>query len=278
MRQQHFDLMNQLVTLKGEQTKQPSTLEQVKQMGNNLNFRERHSAGYIDGTMAAGSRRYCSQSCRHGRKTSVHERVESAYVSAGHSFAAWRCTANRTAAGAPTAPSANAAPENRAAQNPIPEMDIMTKTLFIAIADNAAAALKLGIAGDEFAERLCDNFGPRTYDNFIEQNAKETLLPLFASIPEAWTLLQPFEPAIANSSMNFTPTPTNSQMKKLHRLSLHQPQRQPRPKRRPRQTGRQNERLLCPLSHDSPRHSDDHPAEAHPDRRATAYVDDCGRE
>ena len=73
----------------------------------------------------------------------------------------------------------------------------MTKTLFIAIADNAAAALKLGIAGDEFAERLCDNFGPRTYDNFIEQNAKETLLPLFASIPEAWTLLQPFEPALA---------------------------------------------------------------------------------
>ena len=75
-------------------------------------------------------------------------------------------------------------------------MDIMTKTLFVAIADNAAAALKLGMPGDEFAERVCDNFGARTYDSFIEGNPKETLLPIFQSIPEAWQLLQPFEVAL----------------------------------------------------------------------------------
>ena len=78
----------------------------------------------------------------------------------------------------------------------IPEMDIMTKSLFVAIADNAVAALKLGMPGDEFAERVCDNFGARTYDSFIEGNPKETLLPIFQSIPEAWQLLQPFEIAL----------------------------------------------------------------------------------
>jgi len=82
------------------------------------------------------------------------------------------------------------------AQEVLPEMDIMTKTLFVAIADNAAAALKLGMPGDEFAERVCDNFGARTYDSFIEGNPKETLLPIFQSIPEAWQLLQPFEVAL----------------------------------------------------------------------------------
>ena len=198
MRQQHFDLMNQLVTLKGEQTKQPSTLEQVKQMGEVIST----FASVIPQATSMEPWQQLLVDTVPKAADMVEKLVSMNALNRRMSAPA---TASRPG-GAPqtgppplpaTAPSANAAPENSAAQNPIPEMDIMTKTLFVAIADNAAAALKLGIAGDEFAERLCDNFGPRTYDNFIEQNTKETLLPLFASIPEAWTLLQPFEPALA---------------------------------------------------------------------------------
>ena len=205
MRKQHADLMNQLISLKGEQTKQPSTLEQVKQMGEVISTfasvipqatpMEPWQQMLVDTvpkatdmvekliTMNAMNRRM-PQAPRPGTPP------QNPQPQPGVTVASPPVQAN---AGTPPAPP-NPNPAVPAPQ--VPEMDIMTKTLLVAIGDNAVAALKLGMAGDEFAERLCDNFGPRTYDNFIEQNPKETLLPLFASIPEAWTLLQPFEPVL----------------------------------------------------------------------------------
>lgn len=77
-----------------------------------------------------------------------------------------------------------------------PEMDTMQRTILITIANMAAQALNLGVAGDEFAEKICYKFGGAAYDSFLAQVPQDKLLPLFQSVPECWAVLQPFEGAL----------------------------------------------------------------------------------
>lgn len=191
-------LMEKILTSRVEQTKQPSPMEQVSQMAEIMS----KVAGIIP-----------QPSTMEPWQQVLVETVPKATDMIGN-LMTMNAMRNRTPAPAQRAP-VQAPPQQVVTsppaqvnvgtpppQTPAPqpaeteamlEMDIMTRGLFLAIADNAAAALKLGIAGDEFAERVCDNFGARTYDSFIEGNPKESLLPIFQSIPEAWQLLQPFE-------------------------------------------------------------------------------------
>ena len=200
---QNTVLMSKLMDYKAEERKQPSPMDQVKQMAevmttvagiipqpNNLEPWQQVLVETVPKatdmveklvTMNAMNRRMPMQ----GQRPPVAQ---------SQPAPAQVVTTPAPQVNVGTPPPQTAPPQP--AQPGIPEMDIMTKTLFVAIADNAAAALKLGMPGDEFAERVCDNFGARTYDSFIEGNPKDSLLPIFQSIPEAWQLLQAFEAAL----------------------------------------------------------------------------------
>ena len=198
------DLMKQLISNRVEQTKQPSPMEQVSQMAeimtkvagiipqpNNLEPWQQVLVETVPKATDMVEKLVTMSAMRNrapipGQRPPVGQPITQA-APVGQPVV----TAPPAQVNVGTPPPQTAPPQP--ATEAIPEMDIMTKTLFVAIADNAAAALKLGMPGDEFAERVCDNFGARTYDSFIEGNLKETLLPIFQSIPEAWQLLQPFE-------------------------------------------------------------------------------------
>jgi hypothetical protein len=90
------------------------------------------------------------------------------------------------------------------------QMDIMQKTVLVMVSQNAAAALQLGMPGDEFADRVVERIGIQTYDEFIRDHPKEQLIPLIMGIPEAWQVLQPFEatlPAFLDSFYKYSEEP-----------------------------------------------------------------------
>jgi hypothetical protein len=77
-----------------------------------------------------------------------------------------------------------------------PDMDTQTRSMIYQVAVLATNALNLGLEGGQFADQICYKFGQAVYDNFIGGVPKETLLGKFKSVPEAWQLLQPFEPQL----------------------------------------------------------------------------------
>jgi hypothetical protein len=197
-------LMSKLIDYKAEERKQPSPMDQVKQMAEVMTT--------VAGIMPQPSNMEPWQQVLVETVPKATEMIQTLVATNALRNRApipgqrppvgqpIQQTAPQTVTAPPAQVNVGTPPPQSAAPQPaqptegaIPEMDIMTKTLFVAIADNAAAALKLGMPGDEFAERVCDNFGARTYDNFVEGNPRETLLPIFQSIPEAWQLLGPFE-------------------------------------------------------------------------------------
>ena len=62
----------------------------------------------------------------------------------------------------------------------------------MAVAQMAASALTLGLPGDEFAEKLEQQFGQTTYDQIVQVPQAELIAKL-RQVPAAWQMLQPFE-------------------------------------------------------------------------------------
>lgn len=75
-------------------------------------------------------------------------------------------------------------------------MDLMQRTILASIAKRASSALDLGMTGDQFGEQMLMLVGEIQFDAFVNAVPKDQLLPLFKSLPEAWVLLQPFEPIL----------------------------------------------------------------------------------
>lgn len=76
------------------------------------------------------------------------------------------------------------------------EMDLMQRTILASVAKRASSALDLGMTGDQFGEQMLMLVGEIQFDAFVNAVPKDQLLPLFKSLPEAWGLLQPFEPIL----------------------------------------------------------------------------------
>lgn len=78
-----------------------------------------------------------------------------------------------------------------------PQMDTMQRTMLLQVAGLTHNALTLGLGGDQFAEQVCTSiFNDKIYESFISSVPKDQLLPAFKSIPEAWAVLQQFEPQL----------------------------------------------------------------------------------
>lgn len=77
-----------------------------------------------------------------------------------------------------------------------PAMDNQELSILFQVAALAANALNLGMDGEQFADQICYKFGQAVYDQFIANVPKESLLDKFKQVPEAWQLLQPFEPVL----------------------------------------------------------------------------------
>jgi hypothetical protein len=80
--------------------------------------------------------------------------------------------------------------------NSEPEMDMMQRTLLVNLARRAQSALDLGMTGDQFGEQMLRLVGEIQFDAFVTGVQKDNLLPLLKSVPEAWAMLQPFEPLL----------------------------------------------------------------------------------
>jgi hypothetical protein len=103
------------------------------------------------------------------------------------------------AAGVPAAQ-----PTTNGVDNPAqPEIDMNDRTMLSTIAAFAAQAMNLEVPGDEFAEKICRRFGDVQYEAFIGRFPKSEILAKLRSVPEAWEMLSPHEPALEQFIADF---------------------------------------------------------------------------
>ncbi len=77
------------------------------------------------------------------------------------------------------------------------------RSMLMGIATLAAQGLNLGLSGEDFAEQVCRKFGDIQYETFLKIFPKEDILKKLQSVPEAWTLLEPHQPALEEFMRGF---------------------------------------------------------------------------
>ena len=74
----------------------------------------------------------------------------------------------------------------------MPQIDEAAAMQISFIASMAASALALGLPGDDFADKLEQQYGATTYEH-IAAIPKDQLLQLLRAVPQAWQAIAPFE-------------------------------------------------------------------------------------
>jgi len=104
-----------------------------------------------------------------------------------------------------------------------PDMDTGTRSMIFQVAVLAANALNLGMDGDHFADQVCYKFGQAVYDQFISNVLKESLLDKFKAVPEAWNVLQGYEPLLPEFIESFYAYATQEDEEETKSISEPEP-------------------------------------------------------
>lgn len=99
-----------------------------------------------------------------------------------------------------------------------PEMDTNQLSMLMMIAAEMAQALNLGLDGDHYADIFCFKHGQALYDQIIGQ-PKEQVLTVLKAIPQAWGMLQPFEPLLPEFIDSFYDYATQSEEEDTKKIS-----------------------------------------------------------
>jgi len=219
MRKANTDLMMKMFDMKGEQTKQPSALEQAKSMGELFVT--------LSGIVQPPAPREPWENVVSEVGPKVLETIDRGIAAWGMRSAMRPNPGQQIQRQPQPVPQANQ--PGQPTQNPPnpqpqtdPGVDTVMQSMLVNIAALAAQGLNLGLTGDQFADQICYKFGQGVYDQFLSQMPKDQLIDKFKATPEAWAILGPFEnllPEFVESFYSYADGPPAEQENEANSIS-----------------------------------------------------------